>query len=74
MILKFAGGFHNAREIPVVIGPQLYLPTRSIEALNKYFCGIAGCTCGGVFGNDVTIKDDEGITYTLQADGEIVAH
>ena len=72
-LLTLSGGFHNVQECTVSMSGSC-LTYSAIRRLNEHFCGIANCTCGGVFGNDVTIKDDEGLKYSLMPDGEIVAH
>jgi hypothetical protein len=53
--IKFDGGFHNSS--PMVISVPLYfyaanryphyLSLRQKRKLQKHFCGIKSCTCGG---------------------------
>lgn len=55
------GGFHNAAAIRVRVNEQQYndlkegfypmdeiLSEGQLKRLNRHFCGIKGCTCGGV--------------------------
>ena len=57
-IVTLSGGFHNAGPINVKV-PKNFDPVHDciidvlgqsvIKKLDRHFCGINGCTCGGVF-------------------------
>ena len=59
--VTFYGGFHNCGAIRVRVNDEQYndlkggvytldevLSPYQMERLNKHFCGVDGCTCGGV--------------------------
>lgn len=59
--LTLHGGFHNANAVNVHISARDYECLRDHEAtlvdvlsetqlakMNRHFCGVEGCTCGGV--------------------------
>lgn len=59
--VTFCGGFHNCGAIRVRVNDEQYkninegfypldeiLSEGQIKRLNRHFCGVKGCTCGGV--------------------------
>ena len=58
--VTFSGGFHNCGAIRVRVSEEAYdelknggallesLSNSQINRLNRHFCGVDGCTCGGV--------------------------
>lgn len=59
--VTFYGGFHNVEAIRVNVSEEQYndikegfypldeiLSEGQMKRLNKHFCGVDGCTCGGV--------------------------
>lgn len=59
--VTFYGGFHNAGSIRVRVNDEQYndvkegfcpldeiLSEGQMNRLNRHFCGVKGCTCGGV--------------------------
>lgn len=55
--ITLSGGFHNSRNIRVQVPADFHpatdrlidvLSETTIERLNRHFCGIRGCTCGGL--------------------------
>lgn len=61
--LTLAGGFHNSPEITISLPESIYrrvitgeldlcehhvLSVSQRKKLDRHFCGIKGCTCGGV--------------------------
>lgn len=59
--VTFYGGFHNCGAIRVRVNDEQYndlkegvypldevLSSYQMKRLNKHFCGVDGCTCGGV--------------------------
>lgn len=53
--LKFEGGFHNSKPIVIMVPIYFfannryphYLSAGQKKKLDKHFCGINGCACGG---------------------------
>lgn len=65
--VTFYGGFHNAASTRVRVSDEQYNELREgfypladilsegqMKRLNRHFCGVRGCTCGGV--NRATIE------------------
>lgn len=57
-LIELSGGFHNSDAIRVRIADEVgpigrwsdlerWLSLSQIARLERHFCGIAGCTCGG---------------------------
>lgn len=45
--LSFWGGFHGVSEISIRVKSNGKISKRVTEKLNKHFCGMDGCKCGG---------------------------
>lgn len=66
--MTLSGGFHNAGAIRVRVNEQQYndlkegfypldeiLSEGQMKNLNRHFCGVKGCTCGGVMRANVEL-------------------
>ena len=56
-LIELSGGFHNSSAIRVRVPADFHIACDTLiegvselayERLNRHFCGIKGCTCGGV--------------------------
>lgn len=68
--ITLEGGFHNSKATTVTINipnidlplegfqgrdiDELYISESQIKRLNRHFCGISGCKCGGYLRAEIT--------------------
>lgn len=60
----FKGGFHN-REKTVSAKENLQLSRGQFESLQREFCGMADCKCGGIL-RDTKIEGADGARYAIE--------
>lgn len=66
--VTFSGGFHNCGAVRIRVNDEQYndikegfyplgeiLSGYQITRLNRHFCGVRGCTCGGVLRADIEL-------------------
>lgn len=51
--LILQGGFHSAGQITLWVYPNMALSRPQYKRLQRHFCGVKGCKCGGVWHDSV---------------------
>lgn len=60
MKIQLSGGFHNSQSIsirPTIIADCAYVSPSQARRLQKHFCGIKSCACGGTTRADITMPN-----------------
>lgn len=63
MKVTLNGGFHNSQRT-IQLTESLILSKRQFDVLQRGFCGVSNCQCGGIF-RDTKIEGVDGAKYAI---------